>query len=292
MVLETTADEVVSTFMVTPKAERLFRQWRGNPRQRHVSDFVMGHTASVLYSLRPEDVQAVAARSDHPLGDIRKADADSVRAVVDWRPDFAFAHVFHYVLEATGGMYTFQDFRDFCMSDDQARAMLTDHAQEIVKMACGDRYGDRAARTLARNAVQWRVGNAYYSFLREAYTIAVLRAAGLDVHAHPLADALFRVDSWIGRTIVSIYIRNSKFRDGSVGRKSPVESILRGADPAFTFAELRLDVQHAFGRVHMPADEQIRRLGYTVIRGPGLNQVSQTTPIETYSATERDRSSR
>jgi hypothetical protein len=222
----------------------------------------MQHTTRALYGLSPEDVEDVARRTTHPLGNIRKAAVDRIETVADWRPDFAFTHVFHYALEALECMFTFDDFRAFCMNDPQARAMLGDPAREITRTAAAE----GTAPAAARDAVRWRVGLAYYSFLRETYTLAVLRAEGLDVRAHPLADALFRVDAWIDRTVISLYIRNAKYRDGGAGRKSPVRSILARADPAFDFADLELDVQHVFGEVHMPVDQRIRDLGWIVFR--------------------------
>ena len=105
--------------------------------------------------------------------------------------------------------------------------------------------------------MRWRIGVAYYSFAREVYTIAVLRAGGLDFRAHPLADALFRVDAWTGRTVLSLYIRNPRFRDGARGRKPRTADILAGAQPPFRYEELRLAAGHVFGCVHLPEAGQI-----------------------------------
>ena len=86
----------------------------------------------------------------------------------------------------------------------------------------------------------------------------MLRAEGLDVRAHPLADALFRVDAWVDSTILCLYIRNARFRDGSRGRKPRAADILAGARPPFRYAELRLATSHVFGCVHLPEAGQIR----------------------------------
>ena len=273
--LETTADEVVNTFMVTPLAAKLFHRWRNNPDQRHVTDFVMNHRTRVLYTIRPEDVRRAAKQTVHALARIRSDDIAQVKPIRDWRPDFAFTHVLHYALEATEALPTYQGFRKFCENDDRARAMLWTPSRQIIETvaAAGKDDDSRTAlRIAAHDALRWRVGNAYYSFLREVYTIAVLRAEGHAVQAHPLADAVFRADAWIGRTVLSLYIGNAAFRNKGQGRKIPVSSILAGADPAFICRDLRLNVQHSFGDVHLPAEEQIRRLGWSVIRVPGLGQ--------------------
>ena len=178
----------------------------------------------------------------------------AVQPVVDWRPDFAFTHVMHLALEKLERLPTFQEFTRFCGSDPVGRTALGDPARQIREHA--SRLGYAPAH--ATQAVRWRIGIAYYSFARELYTIAVLRTEGLDVRAHPLADALFRVDAWVDRTILCLYNRNVRFRDGRRGRKPRAADILAGARPPFRYAELRLATSHVFGCVHLPEAGQIR----------------------------------
>jgi hypothetical protein len=253
-VMETTSREVIATFAVTPRARTLLRQWRSDPERPHVPRTVLGHTTKVLYQLAPAQIEAVCKASEHPLGDIRKEAAMTVQPVVDWRPDFAFTHVMHLALEKLGGLPSFQDFTRFCAEDPAGRTALGDPARQIQEHARRQGYAPRHAR----QAIRWRIGLAYYSFVREMYTITVLRDSGLDVRAHPVADALFRVDAWTGRTVLSLYIRNPRFRDGARGRKPRTADILAGAQPPFRYEELRLAVRHEFGRVHLPEAGQIR----------------------------------
>ena len=197
------------------------------------------------------------------LGEISKKVATAVRPVVDWRPDFAFTHVMHLAMEALGTLPTFGEFTRFCAEDAVGRAALGDPARRAAEQACRQGYPPRPSA----QAVRWRIGLAYYSFVREMYTIAVLRAAGLDVRAHPLADALFRVDAWTGRTVLSLYIRNPAFRDGARGRKPPTSAILAGARPPFRYEELRLDTRHQFGCVHLPEAAQVAALARRLAAG-------------------------
>jgi hypothetical protein len=254
--METTSAEVITTFAVTPRARALLRQWQEDPARPHVPQMVLGHTTRVLYQLEPSRIEVICSASEHPLGDIRKNVAMTVQPVVDWRPDFAFTHVMHLALEKLGGLPTFQDFSRFCLRDPAGRAALGRPARWIRECACRQGYDPQHAR----QAVRWRIGLAYYSFVRDVYTIAVLRTAGLDVRAHPLADSLFRADAWAGRTVLSLYIRNSRFRDGARGRKPRAADILAGAQPPFHHEELRLPTRHEFGCVHLPEADQIRAI--------------------------------
>jgi hypothetical protein len=160
----------------------------------------------------------------------------------------------HLALETLGRLPSFQDFADFCRENPVGYAALGEPARQIRESA--SRQGYLPAH--AALAVRWRIGLAYYSFVREIYTIAVLRSAGLDVRAHPLADALFRVDAWLGRTVLSLYIRNPRFRDGARGRKPRTQEILSGAEPPFRFEEIRLSPGHEFGCIHLPDAGQIQ----------------------------------
>jgi len=254
MVMETTSAEVIATFAVTPRARGLLRRWREDPARPQVTRIVLAHTTKALYALQPRQVESVCTATEHPLGDIRKAVATAVPPVVDWRPDFAFTHVMHLALEKFGSLPTFGEFSSFCARDPAGAATLGDPARQIREEACRQGYPPGQVA----QAIRWRIGLAYYSFVRETYTIAVLRAAGLDVRAHPLADALFRVDAWAGRTVLSLYIRNARFRDGPRGRKPRTADILTGAQPPFRHEELRLPTRHEFGCVHLPEASQIR----------------------------------
>jgi hypothetical protein len=261
--METTSAEVIATFAVTPRARGLLRRWQEDSGHPQVARTVLSHITKSLYALQPRQVEAVCTATEHPLGDIRKTVAMAVPPVVDWRPDFAFTHVMHLALEKLGSLPTFGEFGSFCAQDPAGTMALGEPARRIREEACRQGYPPGQVA----QAIRWRIGLAYYSFVREIYTIAVMRAAGLDVRAHPLADALFRVDAWAGRTTLSLYIRNARFRDGSRGRKPRTADILAGARPPFRHEELRLATGHEFGRVHLPEASQIESIAQRLTAG-------------------------
>jgi hypothetical protein len=264
--LTTSAEEVLSLFNVTRRARAEFETWRNSDRRKDtVVPHVMEHRTDVLYDIRPEDIERFChlGEDEHALGNIKKAEGELVEEIVDWEPDYAFVHTFHYILEKFGRVPTWQEFRRQCYFDLKARSMLWNPAQELRNELAED--GWSRAQTYA--SMRWRVGNYYYSFLRELHVIAVLREQGIDVRFHPLADALFRVDAWWQRTAISLYIGNAKYKKtGTVGRKPPVEEILGGASPPFTFETIELSPAEKFGIVRLVSRSDIYKVGEKLLR--------------------------
>jgi hypothetical protein len=248
---ETTYDDVIRQFVDgSSAAARVLEAWRSDPHKAEVIPFVEASRTIALYAETPEHVQRVCARTEHALGEVRRTVAESVSSIVDWHPSFAFEHVFHYADETAGELVTYQVFRDFCGSNAHARRMLLQPARAAVAAAEAEGADPRAAR----DAMRWRVGNAYLAHVKETFVVAVLREAGFDARYHVLADVLFRVDFWIDRVAFSLYVVNAKYRDGAtLGRKPPPGTVLGNR---FSYAELSVPTRREFGTVHLPDPEE------------------------------------
>ncbi|MFI9559099.1 hypothetical protein [Nonomuraea endophytica] len=251
MALITRSNEVVSRFCRAPGALREFRKWQ-NQRPPEVVDYVLSHDTRVLYGLTLDNlVRVLPSRrrpDDHALGNVNGDQAKVVGSIKNWNPDFAFTHVFHYALETMGTFPAWSALRRFFQEDATANAMLWEPSLAMIAKAAKEGWGMQRAQ----DAMQWRIGNFYYSFLREVYAVVRLRTEGLEVCAHPLADALFRVDGWCENKVISIYVRNPEFRDGQAGRKPDVEVLLKDADPPFTFVPVVLPPASRFAEAHLP----------------------------------------
>ena len=253
----TTADDVVKLFRVTPAAEFEYDRWHG--RHEHVVSHVMNHRAEALYRVKLSEVEEVCRQTQrdrkhqHALGEVDREVAESVTPVKNWRPDFAFTHVMHYVLETLGHLPTWLEFSRFLRDDETAHRMLG----EPIMRKCHETIKQGYKGSQVWDALRWRVGNEYYSFVREVYTVAYLRAADLDVRAHPLADALFRVDAWMGRAVLNVYVRNAEYRDGPKGRKPRCQKFLGGANPEFQIVPLPLPKASEYGTVHLPPKDEL-----------------------------------
>ncbi|CAM4210045.1 hypothetical protein [Nocardiopsis rhodophaea] len=246
--LVTTAQDAIDFFTLSLGAKRALEGWRS--RRPHVTERVMQHKSQAVYQVRSVDVRELV--SEHALSSIRPDQGYKIKRIRDWYPDFAFTHIFHFLLEARGRAYSYEELRDMCL-EPPWRPLLADPAQQKVLEAVREGYSEDDART----AMRWRVGLAYYSFMRELYTVAKLREHGLDMRVHPLADALFRADAWCANTVFSLYVRNKVFRDGAYGRKPAVEELLGPGRPELRFVALQMETQHDWGRVHLPSDEEI-----------------------------------
>lgn len=273
--METTSEDVRKTFLATDEASRKYEAWRRDPRRGRVVPIVENHRTRVLYELGPSDVEEVCRSTQHALGEIKKNRIRRIRGARDWHPDFAFTHLLHYFMEQQKALPTWQEFRRFLLETDEGYQMLGKqawaHRDSLV--------GPDVSKELATEAMRWRVGNSYYGVLRDIYTVVQLRAHGVDVRAHPLADALFRVDAWAGRTVLSLRVRNALFRDSERGRKIPAEELLRDAHPSFTFESIQLERAEEFGEVHLPKSADIQQVAQR------LAQRSTTSIIDgsTYS---------
>lgn len=239
----TTADDVLEQLCVSTSSRRALERWRAE--RPTVADHVLNHITRVPYAVDSAAIAQVSRSTEHALGEVSKADGEGVASINDWNPEFAFTHVLHYALEEFGEPFTFQGLRQFCSEDAKAREMLWDPAHEKVAAVT-----ESAGPEMARAAMRWRIGKVYYSFLRELYVLAELRERGVDLEVHPLADALFRADAWSGTTVVSLYLRNGRYRDGREGRKRSTASLL---GPSFDVVEISMPTLRMFGRVHLPA---------------------------------------
>ncbi len=243
-------------------AQLLLDQWVLN-QVPPVVHFVKSHKSEVLYALAPADIERVARASEHALGSVRRSVAESVRSIADWSTPWAFAHVLHAQLEAEGAVPAYQEFRRYCREDPQARQALWEPAQRTVESAALS-HGREAALA----AMRWRIGNYYYSFLREIHLLAVLRHMQLNLNFHPLADALFRVDAWLDDLVVSLYVGNARYKSSEgKGRKALAQQLLRDAAPPLRFVDLQLPTQQVFGRVHLVGPAAVAEAARKIEKG-------------------------
>ncbi|MGW4829625.1 hypothetical protein ACWEOG_18730 [Amycolatopsis japonica] len=275
--METTADEVRATFIVTSQAKAAYADWENNPKRiaHDVVSTMRDHTTKTIYDCTLDTFEWIKENHTHPLGDIKKKDIAHIDLAGDWEPAFAFVHLFHLLMEDLGRPPLWSEFDTFAYATDTGLKMFgTDRLdleekifeQELERLTAEHptwKGLEHKARLLAKGSLDWRVGLAYYGFMREMFTAVALRERGLDVRVHPLADANFRADGWIDRKILSVFVVNPKYKVEDQqhaeafqrGRKVAVEKLFPGS--LFEFVELTMEGAHEYGKFHLPAEASL-----------------------------------
>lgn len=265
-------NDVARYFGSMGRAERQLARWKNLPGRGHVVEKVLTHVSSAIFEISSSQIREL--KTEHPLGELREDFKTTVPLIRDWRPDFAFSHLFHFCLEDLGRIYSWQEFRDEWSAAPARRGWLWDPALTI-RMEAADKlvrrhgWAEDRAWAAARDALQWRIGSFYYSFLREIYVLSWLRESGLPALSHPLADALFRADVWCGEVVVGIYINNPNYRSSTGGRKHSAQHYL-GDQRRFRFVDLEMARPERFGKVALPTDDELQRCadGIRATTGP------------------------
>lgn len=172
----------------------------------------------------------------------------------------SFNLALHVLLERREGqLFTIQEFRAACSKDRQVLWPLLGQS--------GEDWRARVKRNSAPqeyerflDAMTWRVGCAYYAFLKEVYVLAFIRDRGLDLRMHPLADTLFRMDFWTpDNKALSLYVPNDFYasHDGQFGRKPPMEDYVQDL---FTYHRFEIPIPKVFGTVELPGPRILRAL--------------------------------
>lgn len=242
----TTTADTVQLFVTGAKARRELNRWRDRAPQA-IQELVRGHVTAAAYRLTPADLLAVAASTDHALGDADKINFEKCVQMRDFYAPLAFTYAFHYLLEKRGALFTWREWVEAYHSDPIIREFMAEPAAEAIAAA---RLDPDQARS--EEAWWWRMGLAYYSFLRELFVLVGARKAGFDVRMHPLADVLFRVDAWLGDGAISLFVANGKFKQGMGGRKQRPQHFLYDSVRPWTYHHLEFGSTPAFGRVYYP----------------------------------------
>lgn len=285
--METNADEVRSTFMVTPQATAVYRKWENNPKriEHGVVSAMRDHTTRAIYDCSLETFEWIKDNHTHPLRNVHKEDIDHIELARDWEPGFAFVHLFHLLMEELGRPPLWSEFDQFAYETDRGVQMFGSErielegrifSQELERLTSDHpewKGLENRARILAKGSLDWRIGNAYYGFMREMFTAVALRERGLDVKVHPLADANFRADGWLGQNILSVFVINPRYKvadqrraeQRQKGRKKDVEDLFPGDQ--FRFTELTMVAAEEYGKFHFPGQDVIDEVEQRLRRG-------------------------
>lgn len=163
------------------------------------------------------DVEWVMAHSRNPLSGLPPG-MNKRPGIRDARVDWPITFMFHRCNGFFGEAPTWEKFWDWLRKDARA-----DWIQPMIESA----QHDRMSQTDGWNAIKFRAGTTWQSCVREAYTQAAFAQEGVWWKFHPLADIELKIDGWIGRHLLAVYVNNELFG----GRKEQPEDIF---GPTFT----------------------------------------------------------
>ena len=237
-------------------AHKQLQNWLNNPQKQPVAHTLQNHNSDIIENLTVNQVLHIVKTTQNALGPSRRSIGEKITPIRDWNPNYAFTHVLHHTTATLGHLPTWQEFRHTAQTHPEIRPMLWEPAQQAIHNATQQGHNPQEAK----NAMQWRIGNSYYSFIREAYIIAQLHDAGLQPKYHPIVDTLFKVDLWVQNTNINLYIGNKIYRNTHQGRKITSEQILNDARPPYKNINIQLPTQHTYGNVHLPTPQTLTTL--------------------------------
>lgn len=258
MTSETTYALAVAHFTRSRRATKELEAWKALPGKRPVVAFAEQLTIRAAYEISPAQVEEACVRTRHALTwpdgrGLSRRTAASVPEIADWYPNFPLVHTLYYAVETFGGPPLWDDLIAFWREDPQAQLMLGLPARRKLNQAISEGADPRAAQ----EAMWWRLGNAYYSLLRELYVLAVFRDLGVSAEYHVIADALFRADFWSGDTVISLFVVNEQYRSAAGGGRKRHPREILGDFAGFRFADLPRLTRHEYGTVHLPSRDEI-----------------------------------
>lgn len=241
-----------------PEAATRLKKWddaRTGPQWEEVKTFLRGLRHDLLHELELDAVCAACGtdghewKGRHVLGVLRPEHAKFER-INDFSTPFALEYLFHGCLEEKGRLPGWNDVISYIFSE--RRSWYIDPFYAFYGLVPG--APETKPGSAHMSALQWRVGNAYYSWLREVHLLTALRRRhGLDVRYHALADAEFKADLVHDDAVVALYVRNDRYRNGARGRKVTATA----ANPNRRVVEMPIDLRRDFGRPWMITDESI-----------------------------------
>ena len=214
------------------RAQASIRSWldrkRTEPEGEAIVAFVNGLRYKTLYSLTVDDLMPVTRWKKprygvsplHALGKHEKIDVEEV-LVEDWRtPPWSFNMLFHEQMESIGRIPTWPEvYRYF---NTTARERVWNRFKHDFALDTHDSPWKVGFREKLKLAFRWRLGRAYYSFIREVDLLVRLRRQhGLDVRYHLLADLQLKVDLFCGKALLEVFIGSPRIRQEQKNRKIP-----------------------------------------------------------------------
>ncbi len=177
-----------------------------------------------LYKITPTDiknhVQYLAKfPEEHALGDVRPSEQTDLIKNISPTPPLVLS--FHSLLESISRIPKFSEFWEFHLENHHffmGSCLKAANLPVKPTKEMWDKHPD--LRT-----IRYRLGNAYYSALKEINILSGLRHRNhLDVRYHFVIDLEWKADLFLDDLLIEIYVSNKNFKSSDRGRKIKSES--------------------------------------------------------------------
>lgn len=252
-----------------PSRPREFVDWKRERREKYgdaafefwysrYEEFEHRH----LFSVTPQeviDLVALGARGgrEHALGEARKMDGIQDIRDMTTPPPMIFA--FHVLLERLERVHRWTEYLAF--HEGHPEYFLN----EFEKITGIDR-SSAAYNIDARGnmgGLRYRLGNSYYSGLKEVYILASLRHRfHIDARYHFLIDTEWKTDIFSGNVLIELYVGNDVMKTKDGGRKWHCKKKNKG----MTVLEIESSVRKDFGKCWLIDDDGLANIAQQAIR--------------------------
>lgn len=224
---------------------------------------------TALYRIQPGDVYQIAKgpEEDHALGLVKASEARKFenKFAANVSPAYAVVLLLHDLLEEMGRVPKWSDFERFLYDHQELCLRYFLEAGQIPPIpSLAELWSHPKMR-----AVRWRIGNFFYSFLKEIHIISSLRHThGLDVRYHPLLDAEWKADFVCGDVRGELFYSNATYKAATSGRKSPCQRL----NPGLPVIPMLVDIPDGFGNCWLYEDDVIADLAHRIreLGGPSI----------------------
>lgn len=246
--------------------DEIHRKWVAARAKDGVVSLVKTIDHKTLYSMTVDQVEEACEKTTHALGQTSKRHLEAnplFRDINDFNVPFAYLHGMHKMMEDLGRLPLWQDVMPFY--EDNPKILLGLYREHFKY-----EEANTETRRFLDDAIAWRLGLAYYSFLREVDLFVRIREVhDIDLRYHLFADVTLSTDFWIDNCIISLYLNNSRFKtaDGK-GRKKRTSSIFKNND-SLSFIDVDISKRTQRGCVWLVPDHEIARAAELIIRARG-----------------------
>lgn len=250
-----------------PSLLRLLEEWLANrgsiQKNPGVHRFVLRHAHEALDRLTLKDVERATnwPRSEiprrHALGEARGTSPH--RWLDDFDTPWTFNYQFHGLLDRLGYIPNWEEYSAWFFKDGAP----TYYTPVLAEFQRRNLQFSKQDLDVFHNCLRWRVGCAYYSFLREIHLYTELRLRhGLPMRYHVLADSQMRIDMWCHNCLLAVCVENATYRTEQGGRKQRLEDIAQGT--RFRVIPVTLGKPTGFGRPHLVSAQEIARVALLI----------------------------